>query len=285
MASHLPVRSQRDRRFLTIALLAVPVVLVPGALLFPGGFAATHDPVPAVLEVVSGDDQRAPPGEPLPEPLVVRVLDAGGDPYEGHAVTFTKDYPGPPNAELSEPEVETDSAGEAATILTLGDEPGKRPPRTYRVHAHAEGDLEGSPATFTARADEDVGGGGNDDGSGGGNDDAGGGDGGGGDDEGGESGSSSSGVRVLLGVSDSGPAPGDRLEVQATAVNQWPIPATGVSVRVELPAERLGYLEHRPSQGSYDPDSGIWAVGSLAAGQVARLAVSVTVLLPEGEER
>ena len=46
------------------------------------------DRVPTTLEVVSGDGQTVRPGEALPEPLVVMVLDENGDRFAGVPVTF-----------------------------------------------------------------------------------------------------------------------------------------------------------------------------------------------------
>src|SRR5687767_6351442 len=42
----------------------------------------------AVLEIVSGDAQEATVGEPLPQPLVVRVTDASGRPVADQLLNF-----------------------------------------------------------------------------------------------------------------------------------------------------------------------------------------------------
>ena len=40
------------------------------------------------IEIASGDRQRALPGEQLPEPVVIRVLNGKGEPFEGTTVVF-----------------------------------------------------------------------------------------------------------------------------------------------------------------------------------------------------
>lgn len=46
------------------------------------------DRIPANMEIVSGNNQSAPPGGELAQPLVVRVTDAQGQPVQGQAVVF-----------------------------------------------------------------------------------------------------------------------------------------------------------------------------------------------------
>ena len=75
----------------------------------------------SAIEIVSGDRQRALPGNALPEPVVVRVLDRDGDPFPGTTVLFTPET----TAGTAAPDsVVTDGAGEAPTIWTLGDSVG-----------------------------------------------------------------------------------------------------------------------------------------------------------------
>ncbi|HYR11950.1 MAG TPA: Ig-like domain-containing protein [Longimicrobium sp.] len=66
-------------------LLAAAVLLASAACDDPSGPGAGP---PAQLAVVSGDDQRGPVGQDLPQPLVVRVTDARGRPVEGQMVSF-----------------------------------------------------------------------------------------------------------------------------------------------------------------------------------------------------
>ncbi|MCX7789061.1 MAG: DUF11 domain-containing protein, partial [Chloroflexaceae bacterium] len=62
-------------------------------------------------------------------------------------------------------------------------------------------------------------------------------------------------------------------------VNRGPDQATGVRVSDRLPIG-LGYVSATPSQGSYDPGSGRWDVGTLAPNGRATLTLVVTVLGP-----
>lgn len=82
-------------------------------LLLPG------DGEPAQLRVVSGDQQSAPAGDPIDDPLVVEALDRAGRPVPGAVIIF--EFVDQPNgAELSPENVETDEAGRAAAEVTLG---------------------------------------------------------------------------------------------------------------------------------------------------------------------
>ena len=73
------------------------------------------------LEVVSGNDQSAPPGEPLHRPIVIRVLDEHDRPVEGATVVFGA----PQGHGLADPDsTGSDGTGEAATTWTLGDKVG-----------------------------------------------------------------------------------------------------------------------------------------------------------------
>ena len=76
---------------------------------------------PASLEAVSGDGQAARPGAVLPEPVVVRAVDAGGAPVEGVTVAFAA---GEGHGTADPAEVATDTAGLARTVWTLGDAAG-----------------------------------------------------------------------------------------------------------------------------------------------------------------
>ncbi len=62
-------------------------------------------------------------------------------------------------------------------------------------------------------------------------------------------------------------------------VNRGPDRATGVRVSDRLPAG-LAFVSATPGQGSYDPISGNWAVGTLEPGARATLTIVVTVLAP-----
>lgn len=72
-------------------------------------------------------------------------------------------------------------------------------------------------------------------------------------------------LRPIVGIFENAP-------FLITVTNDGPSPATGVQVGDLLPAGLI-YVESRPSQGSYDPASGMWTVGSLAATQTAALVI------------
>lgn len=77
--------------------------------------------VGSAIEVLAGDQQSALVGTPLRDPIVVRVLDRRGEPFPGTAVRFR--LPGG-NGSVTPDSVDTDDAGEAATLWTLGDTAG-----------------------------------------------------------------------------------------------------------------------------------------------------------------
>ena len=105
----------------------------------PVTFTAVGVAVPQTLTKLSGDQQEAEAGAPLSEPLVVSVQDQSGEPFPGAVVTFRIVGEG---GTLSVESDTTDAEGRAATILTLGRQPG-----TSTVKVTLAG-LE--PVTFTA---------------------------------------------------------------------------------------------------------------------------------------
>ena len=72
---------------------------------------------PAAVETASGDGQKERLGGVLPEPVVVRVADAGGSPVEGATVVFA---PGEGHGTVDPAEVVSDTAGLAGTTWVLG---------------------------------------------------------------------------------------------------------------------------------------------------------------------
>lgn len=85
-------------------------------------------PPPHLLKV-SGDSQVAAVNEPLPEPLVIRVLDEDSIPVPGVEIRWSIEYRGstalgPKGASTNPPISETDQRGYALTHVVLGDEPG-----------------------------------------------------------------------------------------------------------------------------------------------------------------
>ena len=105
-----------------------------------GDSPVTAVAIPQALRKVSGDEQAGTAGEPLPDPFVVSVLDQNKGAYPGAPVTF--EITGGQGS-LSAETALTDSAGQAATFLTLGKNPG-----TNTVDVLVAGLL---PVTFTAR--------------------------------------------------------------------------------------------------------------------------------------
>jgi len=98
------------------------------------------------LALVSGDGQAAQVGSSLPNPLVVRVRDACGNPVAGVPVRFAVES-GPAGAQgyqFSNPVAVTDAAGLASTTFTFGPQVG-----LYQITASVPG-AKGSPVRFTA---------------------------------------------------------------------------------------------------------------------------------------
>lgn len=106
--------------------------------------AVTVERAPARLQKVSGDVQTGRMGRPLPDSLVVRVLDRQGNGMPGVPVIFEVMHGG---GMVSPTPVITNATGHAATAWVLGSDP-----LPQKVLARAEG-LEGSPAEFTATAE------------------------------------------------------------------------------------------------------------------------------------
>ena len=101
-------------------------------------------PLPAVVEAVEGDGQRAAPGAEVPIAPAVRVLDSDGDPVEGVAITFVVTGGGG-TVEGAATVTGPDGIGRVDR-WTLGGTAG-----TNTLEARADG-LAGSPVVFTAEA-------------------------------------------------------------------------------------------------------------------------------------
>lgn len=111
---------------------------------------------PSVLEKVSGDNQPGFTGEPLPNPLVVRVTDENGNPVSGHPVEFTIASGGGTvkngGSASTQVTTNTDSDGNARAYWTLGDVLGEQ--SVYVRSSHNGTPLQNSPLTFTATAEK-----------------------------------------------------------------------------------------------------------------------------------
>ncbi len=79
-------------------------------------------PTPTTVQTLSGADQRTVQGLSLADAIVVRVLDAQGQPMSGQAVTFA---PAAGQGSADPASATTGSDGTAATSWTLGPDPGQ----------------------------------------------------------------------------------------------------------------------------------------------------------------
>jgi hypothetical protein len=77
---------------------------------------------PAAIVLVSGGDQRMPAGQPLPRPVVVRILSRGGTPVPDVPVIFV---PADGEGEIEPDTVTTGRDGQARARWMLGDRPGR----------------------------------------------------------------------------------------------------------------------------------------------------------------
>ena len=78
---------------------------------------------PASLTIVGGDGQQAPPGELVPDPLVVELLDAVGQPVKDRVVAF-RFLDDPAGAAVDPSQARTDSLGRVAAQARLGQQTG-----------------------------------------------------------------------------------------------------------------------------------------------------------------
>jgi hypothetical protein len=101
------------------------------------------------VKVVSGNGQSAPPGEELPQPIVIKVTDADSNPLPDVRMAFVLGAGAEGGATTPDTTL-TDEAGEASTRWVLGDGLGEQ-----EVHAEVVGaGLDG--VSFTATAVEDL---------------------------------------------------------------------------------------------------------------------------------
>ena len=77
-------------------------------------------------------------------------------------------------------------------------------------------------------------------------------------------------------VDEDRPGAGATVVWTVTVRNAGPDDATNVTVSDDLPTG-VTYLSDTPSQGAFDPGTGVWTVGTLASGASAQLQVSTTV--------
>jgi hypothetical protein len=127
------------KRFRQLRIWAVAGVLAVSTLQCTDNGQPT---VPTDIEMAGGNGQTGVVGQPLPQPLVVLVTDASGDPVRDVEVQWTAQGGGSVSAPVSQ----TNSDGRASVQRILGTELGQ-----HTTVATAPG-LEGSPVTFVATA-------------------------------------------------------------------------------------------------------------------------------------
>jgi hypothetical protein len=116
---------------------------VEGSTVEPARFTAfAAAGVPALLARVAGDNQLAPVGTALPDSLVVRATDAGGNPVQGVRVSWSMNGGGSVSAEANA----TGADGRAGVVRVLGPVAGQQ-----TTIASVAG-VAGSPITFAATA-------------------------------------------------------------------------------------------------------------------------------------
>ncbi|HEV7666901.1 MAG TPA: ExeM/NucH family extracellular endonuclease [Thermoanaerobaculia bacterium] len=81
-------------------------------------------------------------------------------------------------------------------------------------------------------------------------------------------------IQVSETVNNSTPGVNQNVVFTVTAKNAGPATATGVVLTGNLPVG-LSHVSNTPSQGTYTPGTGIWSVGTLAAGASATLTLTV----------
>jgi uncharacterized repeat protein (TIGR01451 family) len=83
-------------------------------------------------------------------------------------------------------------------------------------------------------------------------------------------------IAVSKGVDNAVPNVGDSVTYTINATNNGPNDATGIEITDSLPAG-VTFVSATPSQGTYNPGSGVWTVGALLNGASASLALTVSV--------
>ncbi|MDA7885309.1 DUF11 domain-containing protein [Pirellulales bacterium] len=89
-------------------------------------------------------------------------------------------------------------------------------------------------------------------------------------------------LRVSKTVSDPTPNVGDTITFTVTVTNNGPNVATGIELTDTFPTSGLllDTAGIAPSQGSYDPGTGIWTIGTLQPNASVTLDLPATVLIP-----
>ncbi len=83
-------------------------------------------------------------------------------------------------------------------------------------------------------------------------------------------------ISVSASVDNNAPLVGDSVAITINTCNAGPSDATGVVVSAPIP-EGLSLVSAVPSQGTYDPATGTWTVGPIAAGADTQLVLNTVV--------
>jgi uncharacterized repeat protein (TIGR01451 family) len=83
-------------------------------------------------------------------------------------------------------------------------------------------------------------------------------------------------IAVTKIVNNSTPQIGANVTFTIVAINNGPMPATGVVLNDLLPTG-LTYVSHTTSAGTYTPGTGVWSIGSLANGASRTMTITATV--------
>ena len=86
----------------------------------------------------------------------------------------------------------------------------------------------------------------------------------------------SANLKVIKAPTRSSPVVGELVTFIVIVGNQGPSPATGVQV-TEVLSAGLAFESAVPSQGSYDPVTGVWTVGAIANDASAGLSITARV--------
>jgi adhesin/invasin len=128
---------------------SVAAACLVGAACGGGDLVLPEGTPPIAVEVLRGDGQFAPPGEELPQPIVVKVTDADSNPLPDVQVAFELGA-GAEGGETTPDTALTDEAGEASTRWVLGDGLGEQEVQAEVVGAGLD------VVSFTATAVEDL---------------------------------------------------------------------------------------------------------------------------------
>jgi uncharacterized repeat protein (TIGR01451 family) len=86
-------------------------------------------------------------------------------------------------------------------------------------------------------------------------------------------------VEVRKTVNNSTPLVGQTVTFTVTVQNHGPSDSTGIEVRDLLPSE-LTFVSATPSQGAYNPTTGLWTVGAVAQSTSVTMTLTATVNAP-----